>query len=93
MEMNYTVDCLYSFKYDKIYVGYTSDLISRFHSHNSLVTKGYTLRYRPWIVAYTEELASKSAAMKREKKLKSSRGRAYFREYSRDFLTTTQGDL
>ena len=91
--MNYTVYCLYSFKYDKIYVGYTSDLISRFHSHNSLATKGYTLRYRPWIVAYTEELASKSAAMKREKELKSSRGRAYFREYSRDFLTTTQGDL
>jgi putative endonuclease len=82
--MNYTVYCLYSFKYDKIYVGYTSDLISRFHSHNSLATKGYTLRYRPWIVAYTEELESKSAAMKREKELKSSKGRAYLWDYIRN---------
>jgi putative endonuclease len=82
--MNYTVYCLYSFKYDKIYVGYTTDLISRFHSHNSLATKGYTLRYRPWIVAYTEELESKSAAMKREKELKSSRGRAYLWDYIRN---------
>jgi putative endonuclease len=81
MKMNYTVYCLYSIKYDKIYVGYTSDLISRFHSHNSLATKGYTLRYRPWVVAYTEELESKSLAMKREKELKSSRGRAYLRDY------------
>jgi len=84
MEINYTVYCLYSFKYDKIYVGYTSDLISRFHSHNSLATKGYTLRHRPWIVAYTEELESKSVAMKREKELKSSRGRAYLREHIRN---------
>jgi putative endonuclease len=84
METNYTVYCLYSFKYDKIYVGYTSDLISRFHSHNSLATKGYTLRYRPWIVAYTDELESKSAAMKREKELKSSRGRAYLWDYIRN---------
>jgi putative endonuclease len=81
MKRNYTVYCLYSIKYDKIYVGYTSDLISRFHSHNSLATKGYTLRYRPWVVAYTEELESKSLAMKREKELKSSRGRAYLRDY------------
>ena len=84
MKMNYTVYCLYSIKYDKIYVGYTSDLTSRFHSHNSLATKGYTLRYRPWIVAYTEELESKSAAMKREKELKSSRGRAYLWDYIRN---------
>jgi putative endonuclease len=84
MKMNYTVYCLYSIKYDKIYVGYTSDLILRFHSHNSLATKGYTLRYRPWIVAYTEELESKSAAMKREKELKSSRGRAYLWDYIRN---------
>jgi len=64
MKMNYTVYCLYSIKYDKMYVGYTSDLILRFSSHNRLATKGYTLRYRPWVVAYTEELESKSLAMK-----------------------------
>ncbi len=87
MKMNYTVYCLYSTKYDKIYVGYTSDLISRFHSHNSLATKGYTIRYRPWVVAYTEELESKSLAMKREKELKSSRGRAYLRDYIKNLYS------
>ena len=82
--MNYTVYCLYSTKYDKIYVGYTSDLIGRFSSYNSLATKGYMIRYRPWIVPHTEELESKSAAMKREKEFKSSRGRAYLRDYIRN---------
>ncbi|MHA8075018.1 GIY-YIG nuclease family protein, partial [Aquirufa sp. TARAVU-A1A] len=33
---------LYSATFDKIYIGYTSDLISRFHSHNSLAKSGYT---------------------------------------------------
>jgi putative endonuclease len=83
MGKNYTVYCLYSLKYDKIYVGYTSDLILRFRSHNELAKKGYTLRYRPWIVAYTEELELKSTAIKREKELKSSRGRAYLRDHIR----------
>ncbi len=87
MKMNYTVYCLYSTKYDKIYVGYTSDLISRFHSHNSIQTMGYTIRYSTCVVAYTEELESKSLAMKREKELKSSRGRAYLRDYIKNIYS------
>ena len=37
---------LYSEKFDKIYIGYTSDLINRFHSHNSLAKKGYSIKFR-----------------------------------------------
>nr|WP_246581604.1 hypothetical protein [Echinicola shivajiensis] len=33
----------------------TSDLINRFHSHNSFAKKGFTFRYRPWIVIHTEK--------------------------------------
>ncbi len=77
----YTVYCLYSKKYDKIYIGYTSHLIDRFHSHNELATKGHTIRYRPWIVAYVEFCDLKSQAVKREKQLKTAKGRAFLKEY------------
>ena len=71
---------LYSEKFDTIYIGYTSDLINRFHSHNSLAKKGYTIKFRPWEVLYLEFSDSKSDAMNREKQLKTSRGRAFIKE-------------
>ncbi|UTW67426.1 GIY-YIG nuclease family protein [bacterium SCSIO 12643] len=79
MAANFTTYVLYSEKYDKIYVGYTSDLESRLRSHNELATKGWTITYRPWEVIYKEEFSTRSKAMKREKELKSSRGRHFIR--------------
>ena len=70
---------LYSSNHDKIYIGYTSDLIDRYHSHNEFSTKGYTIKFRPWQVVYVEFFESKLEAMKREKELKSSRGRDFIR--------------
>ena len=67
---------LYSSKYEKIYIGYTSDLISRFHSHNDLSPKGFTKHFRPWIVVLVNFHDTKSEAIKHEQQLKSSRGRA-----------------
>ena len=68
---------LYSKKFNKIYVGYTANLEDRFKSHNQLATKGYTVKFRPWIIAFHEEFETKSEAIKREKQLKSSQGRKY----------------
>jgi len=48
-------------------------------SHNQLGKKGFTCRYRPWKLIHTETFSSKQQAMKREKELKSSRGRNYIR--------------
>jgi len=79
MGANFTTYVLYSEKYDKIYVGYTSDLESRLRSHNELATRGWTIRYRPWEVIYKEEFPTRSKAMKREKELKSRRGRHFIR--------------
>jgi len=73
----FTVYVLYSEAFQKIYIGYSSDLKSRLESHNSLSDKGYTKRYRPWIVVYTEEFSTKAEALKREKQLKSARGREF----------------
>ena len=75
----FTVYVLYSNKYDKIYVGYTSNLEQRFLSHNELSKKGWTVRFRPWKVIYTEEYNTKVEAMKREKQLKTASGRNYIR--------------
>ena len=71
---------LHSTVHNKIYIGYTSDLIDRFHSHNESAAKGYTIRFRPWEVIHVEFFESKQEAMRREKELKSSRGRDFIRK-------------
>jgi putative endonuclease len=76
----YVIYALYSQKYDKIYIGYTSDLIDRFHSHNSLSSKGFTSKFRPWEVLYVEFVDTKKDAMKREQQIKTSTGRRFVRE-------------
>ena len=73
----FTVYVLYSKKYNRIYIGYTSNMEQRLLSHNELSTKGYTTRFRPWIVTFTEDYETKSEAMAREKQLKGGQGRAY----------------
>ena len=72
----FTVYVLYSQKFNEIYIGFTSDLENRFLSHNELATKGHTIKYRPWVIAYTEEFTTKPEAMKRETQLKTANGRA-----------------
>lgn len=58
----YTVYALHSHRYNKIYIGYTSDLHSRLKSHNELSKKGLTVKYRPWNLVYSEEFVTKSEA-------------------------------
>jgi len=73
----YIVYALHSPKFNKIYIGYTSNLEQRLLSHNELATKGYTIKYRPWVIVYTETYASKTIAMRREKQLKTAKGREF----------------
>ena len=75
----FTTYVLYSGKYDKIYIGYTSNLQQRLLSHNELATKGWTIKFRPWKIIYKEKFETKSEAMKREKQLKSYQGRTFIR--------------
>ncbi|KGE15628.1 excinuclease ABC C subunit domain protein [Sphingobacterium deserti] len=77
--MAYTVYVIYSSSYNKIYIGYTSDLEGRLLSHNELGRKGWTIAFRPWRLLYTEEYSRKQDAMRREKELKSARGRLFIR--------------
>jgi putative endonuclease len=73
----FTVYVLYSKDYNKIYIGFTSDLEQRLLSHNELGKKGWTIKFRPWQLIYTEEFQIKSDAMKREKELKTATGRNF----------------
>jgi len=73
----YTVYILYLKAHDKTYTGYTSDLIQRFYSHNIHSNKDWTRSYRPWLVAYCEVFEEKSDAIRREKELKSGKGREW----------------
>ena len=75
----FTVYVLYSPAFDKIYIGYSSNLTERLLSHNELGKKGWTIKFRPWILVYTEVFSTKSDAMKREKELKSYQGRVFIR--------------
>ncbi|MCO6500758.1 MAG: GIY-YIG nuclease family protein [Vicingus serpentipes] len=73
----FTVYALYSQKHNKIYIGYTSNIVQRLLSHNKLGTKGYTIKYRPWEVVFTEDYKTKEEAILREKNLKSAIGREF----------------
>ena len=76
----FVVYILFSKDYDKTYVGFTSNLIERFKSHNYLSKKGYTIKFRPWQVIYVEFFTTKSEALKREKIMKTGKGREFIKE-------------
>lgn len=78
--MSFYVYVLHSQQRDKIYIGYTSDLESRLKSHSELATKGWTIKFRPWALVHTEVFETKAEAMRREKQLKSARGREFIRK-------------
>jgi putative endonuclease len=87
----FTVYVLYSISFNKIYIGYTSDLDNRILSHNQLATKGFTIKYRPWVIAYTEVFENKKDAIIREAQLKSSNGRQFIWNIIHQKFTSSDG--
>ncbi len=77
--MIYTFYVLYSETHNKSYIGYTSNLIQRFKSHQAL-GKDWTAKFRPWTVIYCEFFTEKSDAQKREIQLKQYRKRLKIHE-------------
>ena len=76
----FVVYILFSEKHNKTYVGFTSNLIERFKSHNYLSKKGFTIKFRPWEVIYVAFFTTKSEALKREKFFKTGKGREFIKE-------------
>ena len=72
---------LYSASFNRIYVGQTKNIENRLESHNSgnvISTK----HYKPWTMIHSEQFATRSEAMNREKELKTSVGRRWIRTHS-----------
>ncbi len=66
---------------DKIYIGHTIDLVDRIKRHNKKLknkTKSYTSKNSGhWELIYAEKHKTRSEAMKREKQLKTFKGREF----------------
>ena len=78
----YTVYAIYNRAASKIYIGQTEDVARRLRQHNDHAFVGYTARFPgEWELIYSESVATRSEALKREKQLKSGNGRAYIKTY------------
>ena len=71
-------------KFNRLYIGYTSNLIERFKDHNQLGKKGFCKRFRPWEVIFVHFFYDQLGARTFEKRLKSGKGREWIR---RNILT------
>jgi len=72
------VYALYSQTSDRIYIGQTENIEARLQRHNAGKVKS-TKAYLPWQLILTEEYATRSDAMLRERDLKTHQGRDYIR--------------
>jgi len=77
--MEHKVYVLYSKTHDRLYIGYTSHLYNRLMHHNQKGVKGWTIKYRPWVLIHLELFYTKSEALSRERSLKSGKGREFLR--------------
>ena len=68
-----------------LYVGCTSDLKRRFHEHNNKEELS-TKRYAPFELIFYEAYLSKKDAERREKYLKTSKGKKTLRIMLRDYF-------
>ena len=74
--MGFILYILQSSKSDKLYIGQTENIEDRLNRHN----KGYSKSTKfgiPWELIYTEEYATRSEAVKREKYLKNLKNPKY----------------
>jgi len=68
----------------KTYVGQTSDLSRRLAQHNDSDCRLtlHTKRHRgPWRLLHSERFSARSTAMRREKELKSGKGREWIQQF------------
>ena len=70
----FIVYVLHSQSTGRFYIGQTSDLERRLQEHQAGDAR-YTRGRGPWILVHTETYPTRSEAMKREKFLKSGKGR------------------
>jgi putative endonuclease len=80
MNSGYFVYVLFSYQYNRYYVGSSVDPQKRLISHNDPRNRGWTKRYAPWVIIYTEKCKDKRTALSKEKWLKSGVGREFIKK-------------
>ena len=77
----YYVYALFNNAHNKIYIGQTKNLEERLNLHkNKIFQNGYTARFNgDWDLIYKEKTSDRKEALKREKQLKSYRGRQFIK--------------
>ena len=84
MASQYFVYVIWNATHSRYYVGQTEDIDKRLRQHNdpennmSKFTKKYD---GGWVLLYSETLPSRSGAMKREKELKTGKGRDWIKSH------------
>jgi len=76
----YITYILHSEGNDKYYIGSTNNLERRLKEHNEKDI-GYTSKYHPWELLYSETFPNRVQAMKSEKYLKSLKDKALIKKY------------
>ena len=82
----FAVYVLFSPSHRKTYVGFTSDMLARFKSHNHVSNKGWSRKYMPWVLAHCEYYETKQEAMCRENELKSGKGRDWIKQHLEEWI-------
>jgi len=77
--MKYYVYILRSRQNDSYYIGQTQNVQERLIYHNS-GRSNYTGKYRPWELIAYKEFATRSEAMKEERKMKNLKSRSRLQE-------------
>lgn len=80
----YSVYGIYNPVHKKIYIGQTEDLGKRLLEHNDRNNPRHTYTNQfsgNWVLIYREDVNTRSDALKREKQLKSYRGREQVKKY------------
>jgi putative endonuclease len=77
------VYAIYNKENDKFYIGQCSDLDRRLKLHNDhTFKKSYTAKFSgEWKLIHSEECKNRQEALKREKQLKSYRGRQFIKKH------------
>jgi putative endonuclease len=77
--MSYKVFVLYSYTYDRIFVGYTTSLTDYMITMNVMESDNPLYEFRPWTLVHMELFVSEEEAMIRDGFLKLEIGQDYIR--------------
>ncbi len=86
MKKFYYIYVLHSLKDKRFYIGYTEDLKSRFEEHYKGRVES-TKDRRPLELIYSEMCLDKKDAMRREKYLKTHKGKLFLRNRLKSYFT------